>query len=67
MSLPQTVYFSISNFWYKLTQPTVHSTVYSAALRGHNFHVVVDYTSVVVDCMDIVLQDTADNYFTFEQ
>ena len=23
MSLPQTVYFSISNFWYKLTQPTV--------------------------------------------
>ena len=24
MSLPQTVYFSISNFFYKLTQPTVH-------------------------------------------
>ena len=23
MSLPQTVYFSISNFWYKLTQPTI--------------------------------------------
>ena len=23
MSLPQTVYFSISNFWYKLTQPIV--------------------------------------------
>ena len=24
ISLPQTVYFSISNFWYKLTQPNVH-------------------------------------------
>ena len=24
MSLPQTVYFSISNVWYKLTQPNVH-------------------------------------------
>ena len=24
MSLPQTVYFSISNFWYKLTQPNEH-------------------------------------------
>ena len=24
MSLPQTVYFSISNFWYKLTQPNVY-------------------------------------------
>ena len=27
MSLPQTVYFSISNFWYKLTQPTVYTVV----------------------------------------
>ena len=26
MSLPQTVYFSISNFLYELTQPTVHCT-----------------------------------------
>ena len=24
MSLPQTVYFSITNFWYKLTQPNLH-------------------------------------------
>ena len=24
MSLPQTVYFSISNFLYKLTQPNIH-------------------------------------------
>ena len=24
MSLPQTVFFSISNFWYKLTQPSGH-------------------------------------------
>ena len=24
MTLPQTVYFPISNFWYKLNQPTVH-------------------------------------------
>ena len=31
MSLPQTVYFSISNFLYKLTQPTVH-TVYTGQL-----------------------------------
>ena len=30
MSLPQTVYFSISNFLYKLTQPTVYCIVYSA-------------------------------------
>ena len=26
MSLPQTVYFSISNIWYKLTQPSGHRT-----------------------------------------
>ena len=25
MSLPQTIYFSISDFWYKLTQPNVQS------------------------------------------
>ena len=24
MSLPQTVYFTISNFLYKLTQPNIH-------------------------------------------
>ena len=27
MSLPQTVYFSVSNFWYKLTQPTAHAPI----------------------------------------
>ena len=44
MSLPQTVYFPISNFWYKLTQPTVRSPLrMPLALRtpaycapGHN-------------------------------
>ena len=38
MSLPQTVYFSISNFWYKLTQPNictiVHCTVRTCFVYG---------------------------------
>ena len=33
MSLPQTVYFSISNFWYKLTQPIVQCTLHSVHHR----------------------------------
>ena len=41
MSFPQTVYFSISNFWYKLTQPKLYSTYMYKWLNFESFTVRV--------------------------
>ena len=48
MSLPQNVYFSISNFWYKLTQPNVQIVASRQTTSRHSFR--PSATLLVLSC-----------------